>query len=65
MAKVRVHAFSISLDGYAAGPRQSVAEPLGVRGEELHEWMFPTRSFHQMGGKPGGDGENADIGNWN
>jgi dihydrofolate reductase len=35
-----VHNFSISLDGYGAGPRQSVAEPLGVGGEQLHEWIF-------------------------
>jgi len=37
MSKLRVHAFSISLDGYGAGPNQSVQEPLGVGGESLHE----------------------------
>ena len=54
MAKLRVHAFSISLDGYGAGPDQSRENPLGVGGEELHEWMFPTRTFQQMQGKEGG-----------
>ena len=54
MARVRVHAFTISLDGYGAGPDQSLETPLGVGGEELHEWMFPTRTFQQMQGKEGG-----------
>ena len=54
MAKLRVHAFSISLDGYGAGPDQTRENPLGVGGEELHEWMFPTRTFQQMQGKEGG-----------
>ena len=54
MAKLRVHAFSISLDGYGAGPDQSPENPLGVGGEELHQWMFPTRTFQQMQGKEGG-----------
>ena len=55
MAKLRVHTFSISLDGYGAGPHQSVDNPLGVRAEELHAWLFPTRTFHQMSRKPGGE----------
>jgi dihydrofolate reductase len=54
MTRLRVHSFSISLDGYGAGPRQSVEEPLGVGGESLHEWIFPTRTFRQMGRKEGG-----------
>ena len=54
MAKLRVHCFGISLDGYGAGPDQSPENPLGVGGEELHEWMFPTRTFQQMQGKEGG-----------
>ncbi len=54
MAKVRVHAFSISLDGYGAGPDQSLENPLGVGGEELHGWMIPTRTFQQMLGNEGG-----------
>jgi dihydrofolate reductase len=55
MPKVRVHNFSISLDGYGAGPNQSVDEPLGVGGEDLHEWMFETRTWHRMIGTDGGD----------
>ena len=55
MSKLRVHTFSISLDGYGAGPHQSIENPLGVRGEEFHEWILPTRTFHQMSRKPGGE----------
>lgn len=54
MSRLRVHAFSISLDGYGAGPSQSVEVPLGVGGESLHEWIFPTRTFRQLGRKEGG-----------
>src|SRR5436190_15537449 len=46
--RLRVHAFSISLDGYGAGPDQSLEAPLGVRGEELHEWVFPTRTWARL-----------------
>jgi dihydrofolate reductase len=51
MPKVRVNAFSISLDGYGAGPGQSLDHPLGRGGESLHEWFFPTRTFQRMYGK--------------
>lgn len=54
MAKVKVAAFSVSLDGYGAGTDQSRQNPLGKRGEELHEWMFPTKMFQSLYGK--GDG---------
>ncbi|HTS89926.1 MAG TPA: dihydrofolate reductase family protein [Gemmatimonadales bacterium] len=54
MSKLRVHGFAISLDGYGAGPRQSLANPLGEGGLRLHDWVFPTRTFHQMQGKEGG-----------
>jgi dihydrofolate reductase len=54
MTRVRVHNFAISLDGYGAGPHQTPEEPLGVGGEALHEWFFPTRTFQRMGGKTGG-----------
>ena len=54
MSKVKVTAFSVSLDGYGAGPNQSKEDPLGKRGEELHEWIFPTKMFKKMYGK--GDG---------
>jgi dihydrofolate reductase len=42
MSELRVHNFSISLDGYAAGPSQGLDNPLGVGGERLHEWLFPV-----------------------
>jgi dihydrofolate reductase len=42
MSELRVHNFSISLDGYGAGPDQSEENPLGVGGEQLHEWIFPS-----------------------
>ncbi|HEY1988179.1 MAG TPA: dihydrofolate reductase family protein [Acidimicrobiales bacterium] len=47
MPKLRVHNFAVSLDGYAAGPDQSLDNPLGVGGESLHKWLFATRTFHQ------------------
>jgi dihydrofolate reductase len=55
MTKVRVNGFSISLDGFGAGPSQSIEEPLGVGGEQLHEWMFKTRTFQAMYGKERGE----------
>ena len=61
MGKLRVHAFTISLDGYGAGPAQSREEPLGRGGEELHEWMFPTRTFQRMSGKDGTTGIDDDF----
>jgi dihydrofolate reductase len=54
MSKLRVHAFSISLDGYGAGPNQSRENPLGEGGEQLHDWFVPTRTFQRMVGKPDG-----------
>jgi dihydrofolate reductase len=54
MAKLRVHTFSISLDGYGAGPNQGLDNPLGVGGEALHEWAVATRTFQQMSGRDGG-----------
>ena len=55
MPKLRVHNFSMSLDGYAAGPTQSVNDPIGVGGFGLHEWVFATRAGRQMLGMEGGD----------
>jgi dihydrofolate reductase len=49
-----VNCFSLSLDGYGAGPDQSLANPLGVGGMSLHEWVFPTRRFQAMLGSEGG-----------
>jgi dihydrofolate reductase len=54
MSKVRVAAFSISLDGFGAGPRQDLDNPLGVRGFELHRWFLDTEEFKKMHGQSGG-----------
>jgi dihydrofolate reductase len=54
MSKVRVAAFSISLDGFGAGPRQDLQNPLGVRGAELHGWFQHTEVFKKMQGQSGG-----------
>src|SRR5258708_2875172 len=54
MTKVRVAGFSVSVDGFGAGPEQSLANPLGKRGLELHQWFFGTRSFRAMTGEGGG-----------
>ena len=55
MPKLRVHNFTMSLDGYGAGPNQTLDEPLGVGGEQMHEWMFATKMWHDMTGQPGGE----------
>jgi dihydrofolate reductase len=54
MTRVRVHNFTISLDGYGAGPLQALEHPLGAGGETLHEWFLPTRAFQRMSHKVGG-----------
>jgi dihydrofolate reductase len=54
MGKVKVAAFSVSMDGFAAGPDQSLENPLGVRGPELFGWIFPTKVFNEMHGNGGG-----------
>jgi len=54
MSQVRVGGFSISLDGFGAGPEQCLEHPLGRRGQELHQWMFGTRFFQTMIGQQGG-----------
>ncbi|MFC7525584.1 dihydrofolate reductase family protein [Parapedobacter sp. GCM10030251] len=48
ISRVRVESFSISLDGYGAGLDQSVDNPLGIGGEELHNWFLPTQTFQTM-----------------
>lgn len=55
MSKVRIAGFSVSLDGFAAGTSQTLERPLGTRGEELFQWIFPTRYFATMTGKGGGE----------
>ncbi len=54
-SKLRVQCFSISLDGYSAGPRQDLQNPLGVRGADLMEWVFPTRVWRKKHGQDGGE----------
>lgn len=54
MGKVRVAGFAVSIDGFGAGPDQSPEYPLGKRGPELMQWLFPTRTFRSMVGKDGG-----------
>ena len=54
MSKVRVAAFSVSVDGFGAGPKQDLNNPLGVRGLELHSWFFSTETFQTMHGGTGG-----------
>ena len=54
MTKLRVGSFTISLDGYGAGPRQNLKDPLGMGGEALHGWMVKTRTFKKMHGAEGG-----------
>ncbi|MCX7362334.1 MAG: dihydrofolate reductase family protein [Alphaproteobacteria bacterium] len=55
MTKVKVAGFSVSLDGFGAGADQSLENPLGVRGPEMFQWFFPTRTFRAMMGKDDGE----------
>jgi dihydrofolate reductase len=55
MSRLLVRNYSISLDGYGAGPYQDLENPLGVGGTRLHEWIFATRSGNRMIGRVGGD----------
>jgi dihydrofolate reductase len=62
MSKVKVAAFSISIDGFGAGPRQDVQNPLGVRGLEMHAWFQQTEAFKKAHGQSGGrKGVDSDI----
>src|SRR5262245_8572641 len=73
MSKLRVASFSVSLDGYGAGPSQSVQDPLGVGGMKLHHWAWGTRTIRQMFGNEGGSTDVddefakrgfANVGSW-
>src|SRR5579863_3267771 len=74
MSKVRVAAIGVSIDGFAAGPDQSLENPLGVRGPELMGWFFPTKVFNETilgkgGGTTGADNQFAErsfqnVGAW-
>lgn len=60
MSKVRVAGFGVSLDGFSAGPEQSLTDPLGKRGPDLFKWFFHTRTFCSMVGKEGGSAGDVD-----
>ncbi len=73
MGKVRASAFSVSLDGFAAGHSQDIEHPFGVNGGEIPGWMRKTQMFHEMIGQPGGSagidndvarGSMENIGAW-
>lgn len=74
MTRVRVESFTISLDGFGAGPGQDIDHPLGVGGTDLHQWALPTRTFQQAlfgvdGGSTGIDDDFAargfrNVGAW-
>jgi len=74
MTRVRVEGFTISLDGYGAGPNQDIGIPLGVGGTDLHQWLVPTRTFQRTlfgvdGGTTGIDDDFAargfkNVGAW-
>jgi dihydrofolate reductase len=55
VSKLRVHGFSISIDGYGAGPNQDLDHPLGIGGPELFDWFFHTRTWQRMHGNEGGE----------
>ncbi|OGN43432.1 MAG: deaminase [Caulobacterales bacterium RIFCSPHIGHO2_01_FULL_70_19] len=71
--KVRVSSYAVSIDGFGAGPRQSLENPLGVGGEQLHHWFYPTDTFRtQFIGERGETGVDegfasrsmANVGAW-
>ncbi len=55
MSKLRVNCFSLSLDGFGAGPDQDLENPLGVGGMAVHDWFRKTRTFQEMIGNAGGE----------
>lgn len=70
MSKLRVHAYGVSIDGYAAGPDQDLSNPMGVGGMALHEWVLDTKTFQRIagdfageliGGKPARGGVDDDF----
>jgi dihydrofolate reductase len=66
MSRVRVHNFSVSLDGFGTGEGQNLEAPFGHAGSQLHEWFFPTRTFHSLRGDRGGSTGVDDVfaSNW-
>ena len=63
MTRIRVEGFTISLDGYGAGPNQDISHPLGVGGADLHQWLFPTRTIQRtlLGADGGTTGVDDDF----
>ena len=61
MPKLRVHTFSISIDGYGAGPNQDLQNPLGVGGPAMFDWFFHTRTWQRMHGKDGETNADDDV----
>lgn len=62
MSRLRVCSFGVSIDGFGAGPNQDLKHPLGVGGERLMQWAFPTRTFSQMLGLGAGEtGPDDDL----
>jgi dihydrofolate reductase len=61
MSRVRVHNFSISLDGFGTGDGQTLEAPFGHAGNRLHEWFFPTRTFQGFHAAPGDVGGGTDV----
>ena len=55
MSRVCVRSFGLSIEGFGAGPRQDLQNPLGVRGTDLMEWFFATRAWRRMHGQEGGE----------
>jgi dihydrofolate reductase len=55
MTKLRVHGFTVSIDGFGAGPDQDINNPLGVGGTSLHKWLFATRTAQKLFGGQGGE----------
>ena len=55
MSRVCVRSFALSIDGYGAGPRQDLQNPLGVRGTDLMAWFFETRTWRRTHGEEGGE----------
>jgi dihydrofolate reductase len=61
MSRVRVHNFSVSLDGFGTGDGQSLEAPFGHAGHRLHEWFFPTRTFRGMQDNQGDAGGSTGV----
>jgi dihydrofolate reductase len=62
VSKLIVHTFSISIDGYGAGPGQDLEHPVGVGGQDLFDWFFPTRTWQRMHGNQDGEtGVDDDV----